>query len=88
MSIFEITMLVCFGVSWPISIAKSIKTKDVSGKSIAFLIIIIIGYSCGIIHKLLYSKDFVIYLYVINLVMVLIDLWLCLYLNKKKAVTT
>ena len=33
MSIFEVMMLVCFGVSWPISIAKSLRTRFVRGKS-------------------------------------------------------
>jgi len=87
MSVFEILMLICFGVSWPISIAKAVKTKDVSGKSRWFLIIIIAGYASGIIHKLLYSNDWVIFLYVINLILVLIDLYLCYrYDSRKKTV--
>jgi len=85
MSIFEIGMLVCFGVSWPISIAKTLKTKVVTGKSVLFLVIIILGYVCGIIHKLLYSPDFVIYLYAVNLVLVTVDLMLCLYYSKNRS---
>ena len=85
MSIFEIGMLVCFGVSWPISIAKTLKTKVVAGKSVLFLVIIILGYVCGIIHKLLYSPDFVIYLYAVNLVLVTVDLMLCLYYSKNRS---
>jgi uncharacterized membrane protein len=83
MSIFEILMLICFGVSWPISIANAIKTKNVTGKSRAFLVIIIAGYASGIIHKVLYSMDWVIFLYIINLILVLIDLFLCVYYEKK-----
>ncbi len=76
MSIFEIIMLCCFGASWPISIAKALRTRIVEGKSPVFLIVIIIGYASGIVHKMIYSVDWVIILYVINLIMVLIDLML------------
>ena len=69
-------MLICFGLSWPISIAKSLKTKVVEGKSPWFLIIVIIGYVCGMIHKFLYSFDWVILLYLANLLMVSFDLGL------------
>jgi hypothetical protein len=82
MSIFEVIMLVCFGISWPISIAKAIRTKLVAGKSPVFLIIIIIGYASGIIHKAIHSVDWVIILYIINLIMVAIDL--ILYIRYKK----
>lgn len=86
MSVFEIGMLVCFGVSWPISIAKTLKTKVVTGKSVLFLVIIVLGYVCGIIHKIIYSPDFVIYLYAANLVLVTVDLLLCLHYSKKRSV--
>ena len=76
MSIFEALMLVCFGVSWPISIAKSIRTKVVTGKSPLFMSIVCIGYTSGIIHKIIYSFDWIIWLYAFNLTMVIIDLTL------------
>ena len=34
------------------------------------------GYACGIIHKLLYSMDWIILLYVLNMILVSIDLTL------------
>ena len=74
MSIFEATMLICFGMSWPISIAKSLRTKVVAGKSPLFMMLLCFGYLCGIIHKLLYSTDWVILLYTLNMVLVAIDL--------------
>ena len=43
MSIFEIIMLVCFGAAWPFSIYRSYKSRENSGKSIAFLIVVFIG---------------------------------------------
>ena len=81
MSIFEIIMLICFGVSWPVSIAKTLRTKKVEGKSSLFMAIVSLGYLSGIIHKILYSFDWVIALYVFNLFMVLTDL--ILYLKYK-----
>jgi len=78
-------MLFCFGVSWPISIIKSIRTRNVSGKSRLFLTIIIVGYLSGIIHKILYSNDLVIFLYIFNLIMVSTDLFLCFYFRNKQA---
>jgi len=73
-SIFEVIMLVCFGLGWPISIAKSLRTKTVSGKSPLFMIIIILGYISGFTHKILYSMDWVLYLYALNLALVTVDL--------------
>ena len=74
MSIFEAAMLICFGMSWPISIAKSVRTKVVAGKSPIFMGLLCFGYLCGIIHKLLYSMDWVILLYTSNMILVAIDL--------------
>ncbi len=79
MSIFELMMLICFGVSWPISVLKSIRTKSTAGKSLLFMIIILIGYVFGILHKILYSFDFVIYAYIFNFIMVSIDIILYFY---------
>jgi len=78
MSIFEIIMLLCFGAAWPVSIFKSMKARSTGGKSFLFLIVIMIGYAAGITHKLLYSPDLVVWLYALNVTMVLIDagLWI------------
>lgn len=67
-------MLLCFGISWPISIAKALRTKTVAGKSPVFMAIVIAGYGFGIIHKTLYSFNWVIYLYALNLILVAIDM--------------
>lgn len=34
---------------------------------------ILVGYICGITHKLLYSRDLVLYLYILNFAMVAVD---------------
>jgi hypothetical protein len=73
MSIFEIGMLLAFGFAWPSNIYKSLKSRTAAGKSLTFQWAIIFGYICGITHKILYSNDVVLYLYVLNLVMVSID---------------
>lgn len=82
MSIFEVIMLVCFGAAWPFSIYRSYKSKSVAGKSLAFLIILLVGYTAGIVHKIIYSHDIVIYLYILNFLMVTTDMLLFLH-NKK-----
>lgn len=85
MSIFEALMLVCFGAAWPMNIAKSLRTKSTKGKSLAFLLIIEIGYISGIIHKILYSQDIVMLLYIINFLMVGTDIILYfIYRNREK----
>ena len=76
MSIFEVGMLVCFGFAWPTAIHKSIKSKSIEGKSLLFIYVIMIGYIFGIIHKFTNSLDFVVVLYMINLLMVFTDLLL------------
>lgn len=82
MSIFEVIMLVCFGAAWPISIYKSYKSRKNTGKSVLFLFIIVLGYISGMINKLLYSFDLVIYLYLLNSIMVSVDI--ALYFRNKK----
>jgi hypothetical protein len=84
MSIFEGLMLVCFGLSWPISIAKALRTKTVSGKSPLFMSIVIAGYASGIIHKVLYARDLIIILYIINLVLVAVDMSLYFKYSRKQ----
>ncbi len=77
MSIFEVIMLLCFGAAWPFSIARSLKSKTTNGKSLFFLVILMVGYVSGIINKVVYNYDFVLYLYILNLAMVAFDtmLW-------------
>lgn len=78
-------MLVCFGVSWPISIGKALRTKKVEGKSPVFMALICLGYLSGILHKILFSLDWVVALYAINLLMVATDLVLYYrYLSKEE----
>ena len=83
MQIFEFIMLACFGLSWPISVYKSIKSKSTQGKSIVFIIAIIIGYISGIIGKIVNHKlSYVLIIYCFNLIVVSVDLVL-FFINRK-----
>lgn len=73
MSVFEIAMLLCFGAAWPFSIYRSYISRSTKGKSIFFLYIVIAGYIAGILNKVFYNYDGVIWFYAMNLVMVASD---------------
>lgn len=74
--IFEIIMIVSFGVSWPLNVLKSYRARTTKGKSLAFLLLIFVGYIFGITSKLISPsyKWYVLFFYVLNLVMVGADL--------------
>ena len=73
--IFEMFMVICFGISWPISIAKSIRSRTAKGKSVLFSFLILVGYIFGIVSKLCRgSLTYVFIFYVINFVSVSIDI--------------
>ena len=77
MSIFEIIMLICFGAAWPLSIYRSYQSRTTRGKSIFFLLVIIIGYISGILNKIVnHNVDKVVFLYALNALMVSIDAYL------------
>ena len=88
--IFEITMIVSFGASWPLNVLKSYRARTTKGKSLAFLLLIFFGYIAGIISKLLNDaymasiaqKWYVLFFYVLNLFMVGTDL--LLYVRNKR----
>ena len=84
MSVFEAIMLVCFGVSWPISIAKSLRTKKVEGKSPLFMGIVCFGYLNGVLYKTLHAFDWIIVLYALNMVVVATDLLLYFYYTRPR----
>ena len=75
-------MLLCFGFAWPLSIIRSIKSKSTKGKSLMFLFVVETGYISGIIHKVLYSNDLVMVLYILNALMVGTDI--VLYFRNRK----
>ena len=88
--LFEIIMIVSFGASWPMNVLKSYKGRTTKGKSLGFLCLIFFGYIAGIISKLINEtymatfgqKWYVLFFYVLNLIMVGMDL--ILYFRNKQ----
>ena len=74
--LMEICMIVAFGFSWPMNVIKSYKARTTKGKSLAFLVLILFGYICGIASKLLAPsfKWYVLFFYVLNFLMIATDL--------------
>lgn len=73
--IFETLMIVSFGVSWPLSIIRSIRSKSTKGKSLLFMCFIAFGYICGIISKLMsHTFNLAFWFYFPNITMVLTDI--------------
>lgn len=81
---FEAAMLICFGVSWPVAIFKTWRTRRTEGKSLAFLVLVFLGYLAGVTSKFLRAAatsgtpEPVTALYALNAVFVAVDLALCL----------
>ncbi len=88
-SIFEVIMLICFGAAWPFSIYSMIKTKKSHGKSVHFLVIVIIGYLSGMCFQYFGNRNAVIFLYAFNAFMVTVDLVLTLrYRQRTESIET
>ena len=93
--ILEVIMIVSFGASWPLNVLKSYRARTTKGKSLPFLCLILFGYVAGIASKFVNetymaafaSKWYVLFFYVLNFVMVAIDLALYIrnYRLDKKA---
>ncbi len=76
--LFESAMLICFGVSWPVAIFKTLRVKRVEGVSLFFLVLVFIGYLAGIVSKLMRAHqtgrlEWVTALYAINAILVAVD---------------
>ncbi len=83
-------MMITFGCSWPLNVMKSWKARTTQGKSLPFLILIWSGYIFGIIGKLLSQsfKWYVLFFYVLNLIMVSVDLALYIRNYRLDALST
>lgn len=81
--VFEMMMLVCFGLSWPFNIAKSLRSRTAKGKSVLFEIMIIIGYFFGVAGKLIGGNiTYVLAFYALDILLVSTDLILT-FRNRK-----
>ena len=82
--ILEATMIILFGISWPISVYKSLKAKTAKGKSILFLSVILVGYFVGILGKIITNNiNWVFIFYCINITFVSID-FIIYFINLKR----
>ena len=82
---FEALTIFCFGLSWPISIRKSLVSRTAKGKSLFFEVFLLIGYAFGIVRKIIQltalgSSGFIFFLsfffYVLNFIEISIDVGL------------
>jgi len=53
--LLEGTMLLCFGLAWPLNTLGMIKRRRAEGKNLVFTAIILVGYLCGALAKWLLS---------------------------------
>ena len=71
----EFAMLFAFGFSWPFAIARAYRAKRVDGKSPMFMVIVLIGYLCGIAaHLVEGSKLWLCWVYLLDMALVSTDL--------------
>lgn len=89
--LLEAITIFCFGLSWPISIRKSLVSKTAKGKSLLFELFLLLGYAVGICRKCIQTaflggSGFIFYLsfvfYVLNFILISIDV--ALYFRNTK----
>ena len=82
--LLETAMLVCFGLSWPLNLIKSIKAQTAKATSLKFLLLITFGYICGIAAKLVSGQySYVLAVYILNLLVVVANL-VVYFINRRK----
>jgi hypothetical protein len=69
--------------AWLISIARMIRNKSTKGKTVFFSCVVLLGYTFGIIHKCVYDLDWVLSVYILNLVLVATDTVVFRYIKNK-----
>ena len=88
--LLEALTIFWYGLSWPISIRKSLISRTAKGKSLFFEVFLLIGYACGIARKIIQTvggdSGFLFYLsfffYLLNFIEISIDV--ALYFRNKK----
>ena len=82
--ILEFAMLFAFGFSWPFAIVRTYRAKRVDGKSPMFMIIVIIGYLCGIAAHFVDGKSlWLCWVYLADIALVSTDLMLYFHYRGK-----
>ncbi len=73
--VLETIMLLCFGLSWPVSLVKNIRARSAKGMSLPFTLLIMMGYVAGIIAKISSGAvHYVLLVYFWNLLLVSMNL--------------
>ena len=74
--VFELLMIVCFGISWPLNIYKAWKARTTKGSSVQFYFLILTGYLFGILSKAIKlghgvsTPGYVWFFYILNSIIV------------------
>ena len=75
----EMCFLLCFAAAWPANILKSWRSRSARGKSVAFAVVVEVGYIFGILSKFASGTiTYVLFFYFLNFAMVAVDLVLTL----------
>ena len=75
--VLEAGMLVCFGISWPFNIAKSLRSRTAKGKSVIYEILVVVGYFFGLAAKIILGDvNYVMIFYIVDILMVTTDIFL------------
>ena len=83
--ILEFAMLFAFGFSWPFAIVRTYRAKRVDGKSPAFMIIVLVGYACGIAAQPVEgTKLWLCWIYLVDMALVSTDLTLYFHYSKRR----
>ena len=70
-NILETMVLLFFGISWPMTLAKNWRVRSAQGMSLGFYCMITVGYLCGITAKLVSGNiTYVLLVYVCNTLLV------------------
>ena len=74
--LFEMFMIIVFGLSWPINCVKLWRSRTTKGVTAVFYCLIMLGYLFGIISKVIKLQEGVVtpiyvwFFYILNLLMV------------------
>ena len=85
----ESTMLLCFGVAWPIANLRMMRNRCPEGKGTVFTSIILMGYVAGACAKYVSQEvgepiPGLFWLYTINAAAVAMNLFLQLYFGRRR----
>lgn len=80
--ILEASMLICFGLSWPILLIKNVKSHSAKNMNLKFILLIIFGYLAGITAKVMNGCfNYVLLVYLLNFIIVCANL-VIYFINK------